>query len=307
MPETPQFSYDVFLSHNHADKPRVRQLAGKLKAAGLSVWFDEWIIKPGDDIYLAIERGLQTARTLVLCLSPAALRSDWVGLERSTVLFRDPSNAGRRFIPLLLEPCDLPDTLRRYLYVDYRKGAAAAFKTLLEACRGARQQAAFTGKGGAAGQTTAGTFLPERRDRRPLRNEVAPMDEAERELTQQSRSLAVLERTLFGHNRQIKSLEVSPDGQWAASGCYDRSVKIWELETGKHRTTLEMHAGEVNCVAFTPNGVQIFSGSKDNTICQWNASDGRLIARWNAGGCAVLSLAVLPDGKRIVSKQAFAA
>ncbi len=103
MSETPQFSYDVFLSHNNADKPRVRPLAGKLKAAGLRVWFDEWIIKPGDDIYLAIENGLQTARTLVLCLSPAALASDWVGLERSTVLFRDPSNAGRRFIPLLLE------------------------------------------------------------------------------------------------------------------------------------------------------------------------------------------------------------
>ena len=54
------------------------------------------------DRALAIERGLEASRTLVLCLSPAALGSDWVGLERSTVLFRDPANAGRRFIPLLL-------------------------------------------------------------------------------------------------------------------------------------------------------------------------------------------------------------
>jgi hypothetical protein len=37
----------------------------------------------------------------VLCLSPAALGSDGVGLERSTVLFRDPAGAGRRFMPLL--------------------------------------------------------------------------------------------------------------------------------------------------------------------------------------------------------------
>jgi hypothetical protein len=43
-----------------------------------------------------------------LCLSPAALGSDWVGLERSTVLFRDPANAGRRFIPLLLADCKRP-------------------------------------------------------------------------------------------------------------------------------------------------------------------------------------------------------
>lgn len=52
------FEYDVFLSHNKADKPRVRQLAERLRASGLRVWFDEWAIQPGDDIYLAIERGL---------------------------------------------------------------------------------------------------------------------------------------------------------------------------------------------------------------------------------------------------------
>jgi len=93
MPDS--FQYDVFLSHNQADKPRVRRLAERLGATGLRVWFDEWIIKPGDDIYLAIERGLEASRTLLLCLSPAALGSDWLGLERSTVLFRDPSNAKR--------------------------------------------------------------------------------------------------------------------------------------------------------------------------------------------------------------------
>jgi hypothetical protein len=53
------------------------------------------------------ERGLEASRTRVLCLSPAALGSNWVGLERRTVgrgnlRFRDSATAGRRFIPLLL-------------------------------------------------------------------------------------------------------------------------------------------------------------------------------------------------------------
>ena len=130
-----EFQYDVFLSHNQADKPRVRRLAERLRAAGLRVWFDEWVIQPGDDIYLAIERGLEASRTLVLCLSPAALGSDWVGLERSTVLFRDPANAGRRFIPLLLADCKLPDTLRRYKYVDYRNELEVECNKLLRACQ----------------------------------------------------------------------------------------------------------------------------------------------------------------------------
>ena len=52
-----KYDYDVFLSHNSKDKPRVRRLAERLR-----VWFDEWIVKPGDDIYLAIDRGLEAAR-----------------------------------------------------------------------------------------------------------------------------------------------------------------------------------------------------------------------------------------------------
>lgn len=61
----------------------MRWLAERLRTAGLRVRFDEWVIKAGNDIYLPIERGLEASRTLVLCLSPAALGSDWVTLERS--------------------------------------------------------------------------------------------------------------------------------------------------------------------------------------------------------------------------------
>jgi hypothetical protein len=118
------FSYDCFLSHRSQDKPRVRRLAERLRDAGPRVWLDEWVIRPGGDIYLAIERGLEASRVQVLCLSPAALGSDWVALERSTVLFRDPTNRARRFVPLLLADCERPNTRRRYAYVDYREEVA---------------------------------------------------------------------------------------------------------------------------------------------------------------------------------------
>ena len=128
-----EFTYDVFLSHNHADKPRVRRLAERLKAAGvqmeagLHLWLDEWVIQAGDIIALKVDEGLEQSRVLLLCISPAALASGWVALERSTAVHRDPANAGRRFIPLLLGDCALPDTLRRYKYVDFREESEAAF------------------------------------------------------------------------------------------------------------------------------------------------------------------------------------
>ncbi|HEV7668998.1 MAG TPA: TIR domain-containing protein [Thermoanaerobaculia bacterium] len=130
------FDFDVFVSHSSTDQARARRLAKGLQAAGLRVWFDEWSIAPGDDIYLAIERGLEHSRTQVLCLSNAALGSDWVGLERSTALFRDPTNKARRFVPVLLEDCELPDTLRRYRYIYFSTESKAAFTELVAACKG---------------------------------------------------------------------------------------------------------------------------------------------------------------------------
>jgi hypothetical protein len=98
------------------------------------VWFDDWVIKPGDDVYLTLETGLAKSRVLVLFLSDASLNSEWVGLERSTALFRDPRNTDRRFVPVLLEDARLPDTIRRFRYVDYREDSDVAFRELLAAC-----------------------------------------------------------------------------------------------------------------------------------------------------------------------------
>ena len=190
------------------------------------MWLDEWVIKPGDDIYLAIERGLEAARVQVLCLSPAALGSDWVALERSTVLFRDPTNAGRRFVPLLLADCTLPDTLRRYKYVDFRQETPAAFEELLAACREEAEAAPPAPQ-------------PEPK-KKPAKRKPKPEKPPE-----QAEPLAVLERKLTGHKDWVSSVAVSPDGKWAASGSEDKTVKIWDLETGECRATLEGHTDKV--------------------------------------------------------------
>ena len=102
-----QFEYEVFLSYSSKDKPTVRELAERLKQDGLRVWFDNWVINPGDLIPLAIERGLERSRTLVLVMSKNAFISEWMTLERQTALFRDPTNQQRRFIPLRLDDSTL--------------------------------------------------------------------------------------------------------------------------------------------------------------------------------------------------------
>jgi hypothetical protein len=52
-------------------------LAERLQKDGLRVWFDEWVLKPGDSIPAQIEDGLEHSRVLVLCMSTNAFGSDW--------------------------------------------------------------------------------------------------------------------------------------------------------------------------------------------------------------------------------------
>ncbi len=70
------FTHDVFLSHSSKDKDVVRPTAERLRADGLRVWFDEWVLKPGDSIpakiEAKIEKGLEHSRVLVLCMSAHA-------------------------------------------------------------------------------------------------------------------------------------------------------------------------------------------------------------------------------------------
>ena len=126
------FTHDVFLSHNSKDKEIVRNIASELKNNGLRVWFDEWEIQVGDDIYLKIEEGLEKSKCLLLCMSPSCFDSDWVSLERSTVIFRDPVNRQRRFVPLLIKNCNIPDSVRRFKYIDFRKNDGNPLTELLK-------------------------------------------------------------------------------------------------------------------------------------------------------------------------------
>lgn len=276
-----KFPFDVFLSHNSKDKPRVRKLAERLKSAGLRVWFDEWNVRSGDIIALKVDEGLEQSRVLLLCVSPNALASGWVGLERSTAIHRDPANEGRRFIPLLLSDCDLPDTLRRYKYVDWRGEAEEAFAELLEACWPEAAEAAPTAQ-------------------RPV------LDSSERknEPSVQTQPLAEFERKLTGHRDWVRSLAVSPDGKWAASGSDDKTVKIWDLESGACRATLAGHTDDVMSVAITPDGTRVLSGSQDHTIRVWDASEGKSLACWVASEHYVLSVVPMADGRRVITAGA---
>src|SRR5262245_59530202 len=131
-----QFPFDVFLSHSAKDREVVRPLAERLRQDGLSVWFDEWVLQPGDSIPAKIEDGLEHSRVLVLCMSANASGSDWAQLEAGTFRFRDPLNQERRFIPLRLDDAPIKGSLAQFVSIDWKPSAREKeYAKLVEACR----------------------------------------------------------------------------------------------------------------------------------------------------------------------------
>jgi len=77
--------------------------------------------------------------------------------------------------------------------------------------------------------------------------------------------------TLTGHAEAVWSVAISPDGQTLVSGSSDKTIKVWDLSTGKLVRTLTGHTGIVWSVAISPDGQTLVSGSLDKTIKMWGA------------------------------------
>jgi len=105
----------------------------------------------------------------------------------------------------------------------------------------------------------------------------------------------------MGHPSQIVSVAFSPDGRYVLSGSYDKTIKLWEVTTGREIRTFKGHLDLVYSVAFNPDGRFLISGSKDGTIRLWEVSTGKQVRTWRGHEAGVYSLAFSSDGHYILS------
>jgi tetratricopeptide (TPR) repeat protein len=119
-----RFKFDVFLSHNRAQKDWTRELAIRLREADFNVWFDEWVLRGGEVGSIGMERGLEESRHVVLVLSPEFIASEWTDYETQIALVLSPANRDRKLIPILHTKCQLPPRIARINWIDF-SGALA--------------------------------------------------------------------------------------------------------------------------------------------------------------------------------------
>src|SRR5882724_7696240 len=97
---TPIGQADVFISHAHEDKEVARPLAEALRQRGLTVWYDEYVLRLGDSLREVIDRGLATARFGVVILSPSFFAKEWPQRELNALLARETAKRSKVLLPV---------------------------------------------------------------------------------------------------------------------------------------------------------------------------------------------------------------
>ncbi|MCA1632260.1 MAG: toll/interleukin-1 receptor domain-containing protein [Acidobacteria bacterium] len=127
---------DVFISHSSADSEMAARVEKTLEDGGLEAWLDRSEIHLGALLRNELQTQIKKSRAVILLWSKPAAASRWVAAEVLTAF-----HLKRFIVPCVLDRTRLPQFLASTVYVDFRKDAAGALKSLSRAAREAPKAA----------------------------------------------------------------------------------------------------------------------------------------------------------------------
>ena len=110
-----------------------------------------------------------------------------------------------------------------------------------------------------------------------------------------------LQQTINAHGDWVRCLSFTPDGAKLASGSFDKTIKVWQLDTGAALHTLTDRLKGVFALAVSPDGRLLASGSWDDTVELWNLETGTLLKNLSHHQASVRSLAISADSQTLIS------
>ncbi|KAG5197955.1 hypothetical protein JEQ12_007645 [Ovis aries] len=104
-----------------------------------------------------------------------------------------------------------------------------------------------------------------------------------------------------GHACPVWDLDISPHSLYFASGCHDRTARLWSFDRTYPLRICIGHVADVDCVKFHPNSNYLATGSTDKTVRLWRTQQGNSVRLFTGHRGPVHSLAFSSNGKYLVS------
>src|SRR5258708_7443396 len=101
----------------------------------------------------------------------------------------------------------------------------------------------------------------------------------------------------IGHTDFVCCVSYSPNGRHVVSGSWDKTIRIWDAETGAAvGEPITGHVGSVSSIAYSPDGQHIVSsGSQGKTVHVWSSSLHTSIQHPSPSNLTYANLRVKPD------------
>jgi hypothetical protein len=112
----------VHLCYARDDRSYVQVLARRLVQDGVEPWLEEEQLANGRDRRTAVDEAVERSHAVIVCLSPRSVAKHAYAQQEIKLVLEAASRrpAGTQFVvPVRVEPCDVPETLGRYVTTNY--------------------------------------------------------------------------------------------------------------------------------------------------------------------------------------------